>query len=352
LTERLPILTILHRLTWLIQAVVLLCLAAGCGRSSQQQSVLDPDNILSRAEKSHLTQQHQALLRDLDIDFFLVISADPLPEIRREADKLFTTFSVGQSSSQDKGVLLLVDPFRQQVRMEISYSLEATFPDSFVGYIQRRQMLPFFQSGKIGRGIEAAVELLVSRAMAQDSGEKFAPLKEIGPEFLSGGAGTDTGYSSDSIQPLPDTGRPQVPAQSSPEAALAAYKQLLADHNKRPDLELYTPESRAFFSRWTITDGQFDNVLRTLGGNEPELIITLTNRAVIRYPVNQRQLSPFFLRKGERGWMFDFATMHKCIGFNHKNQWHFPTTDHPYMFGFSKIRFDGNGFPFKDASAQ
>ena len=29
-----------------------------------------------------------------------------------------------------------------------------------------------------------------------------------------------------------------------------------------------------------------------------------------------------FLEKGNRGWMMDFASMTKLIGFNHKNQWH------------------------------
>jgi len=244
-------------------------------------------------------------------------------------------------------VLLLVDPVQQQVRIEISYSLEPVFPDSFVGYIQRRQMLPFFNTGRIGQGIEAAIELLVARVMNATAGEPFDPIKEIGPAFLSGGAGADIGYGANDTLPRPaETGK-QVSAQPSPQEALEAYKTVVANHNKRADLMLYSPESRIFFSRWTVTDAQFDNVLRGLRSHEPEKIIIRDSRAVIRYPVMQREQSPFLLVRGDEGWMFDFATMNRVIGMNHKNQWHFLKQDHPYMFGFKDLHFDKNGFPFK-----
>ena len=57
------------------------------------------------------------------------------------------------------------------------------------------------------------------------------------------------------------------------------------------------------------------------------------------------QASPFFLEKGRQGWMLDFVSMSKLIGFNHKNQWHLRQRNHKYMFGFKGISFDKNGFP-------
>jgi hypothetical protein len=47
----------------------------------------------------------------------------------------------------------------------------------------------------------------------------------------------------------------------------------------------------------------------------------------------------------EQGWMLDFASMHRFVGFNHPNQWHFKDLEHPYMFAFHEWRFDTNGFP-------
>ncbi len=43
--------------------------------------------------------------------------------------------------------------------------------------------------------------------------------------------------------------------------------------------------------------------------------------------------------------MLDVAAMHRWIGFNHQNQWHFKTPDHPYRFAFADLRFDAHGFP-------
>jgi hypothetical protein len=67
----------------------------------------------------------------------------------------------------------------------------------------------------------------------------------------------------------------------------------------------------------------------------------------MRYPVSNRHAHPFFFRRGERGWMLDFAAMNRTIGFNHKNQWFFRTTDHPFMFGFEDLTFDRHGFPHR-----
>ena len=52
---------------------------------------------------------------------------------------------------------------------------------------------------------------------------------------------------------------------------------------------------------------------------------------------------------GCSGWMLDFAGMSRWIGFNHKNQWHFRTLDHPYRFALEDLVFDRHGFPHEKA---
>jgi hypothetical protein len=328
-------------------AVLLLFVLSCCSTTPESKGVLDPDSLLSADQRTRIIQQHKVLLDELDIDFFLVITPTAVADIDREAAQWFSRHNVGTSSRKQQGVLFLVDPLQQHLKIEISYSLEATFPDSFIGYIERQQMLPFFNSGRIGQGIEAAVELLVNRAVAAAAGTAFAPLQKLDPAFLSGGAGAETGYGEETPLLSPADNNKQISAQPTPQEALAAYKTVLATHNKRADLGLYTPQTRSFFSKWTVTDAQFDNVLHKLRTSSPEKIITMDNLAVIRYPVDERQLSPFLLVRGAWGWMFDFAAMHRVIGINHKNQWHFLSIDHPYMFAFTDWQFDTNGFPFK-----
>ena len=332
-----------HPLIWLLLPV----LFVAC--SSEVSGLDDRAGLLEQGQRQRILSMHQALLRDQDIDFSLLVSDKPLDNINSATAGLFASLEVGRKSSSHSGVLLVVDPFNHQVRTEISYSLEPIFPDSFVGYIQRRQMLPFFVDNKLGQGIEATVELFVARAQKTTEGIPFDPGSEIGSEFLSGGGGTLTGFARNRAEPVAGEDS-QVPAQPSPRAALAAYRQLLAAHNKRSDLGIYTPESRNFFSHWTLTDAQFDHVLESLSSSEPEKIFIVGNRAVIRYPITKRQLSPFFLIHGKEGWMFDFVTMNRVIRMNHKNQWHFSTLDHPYEFGFRDQRFDSNGFPHRPAT--
>ena len=67
--------------------------------------------------------------------------------------------------------------------------------------------------------------------------------------------------------------------------------------------------------------------------------------AVIRFPVSNRQTSPYFLEKGHEGWMIDFYSMNQLIRFNHKNQWHFIKSEHKFAFAFTDLHFDKHGFP-------
>ena len=329
-------------LLFLIPALLL----TACSDRSAEKTVYDPGKLLSADQQQRIRDSHRALLTDLDIDFLLVISDREIPDISNRGAELFQKYQVGQASKRQQGVLLLVDPVGKQVRLEISYSLEPIFPDSFVGYIQRRQMLPFFQAGQIGHGLEATVELLVNRAVQADQGNPFDPAAEFGSQYLSGGAGANIAYDQ-TVPARSEQSSGQVSAQPTPQKALTAYLQVLATYNKRPDLQLYSPKNRIFFSKWVMTDAQFDNVRHGLAEQPPEQIFIQGDRAVIRYPVEQRNLSPFFLVHGDQGWMFDFATMNKVLGFNHKNQWHFRSYKHSYAFGFTDLHFDSNGFPFR-----
>ena len=137
-------------------------------------------------------------------------------------------------------------------------------------------------------------------------------------------------------------------AQPTVKDTLDKYIEMLRLHIKDPNLGVYTPETRKFFSNWVVTDAQQDNERQVIEDAMPtSKIFTKDNLAVIRFSADLRQASPFFLEKGGQGWMLDFASMSKIIGFNHKNQWHLRQRKHKYMFGFKGVYFDKNGFPHK-----
>ena len=143
-------------------------------------------------------------------------------------------------------------------------------------------------------------------------------------DHLSGGAGARVDVAIGSGPP--DKGKASPDARFEPQATpletLEEYKKVLHLRIKDPDLGIYTPETRAFFRKWMVTDAQQDNELRgLLQASEPR-ILTQGERAVIRFPVGDRRSAPLFLQRGDQGWMLDFASLHRFVGFNHRNQWH------------------------------
>ena len=50
------------------------------------------------------------------------------------------------------------------MRLEVARELESVFVDSFVAFVEREQMAPFFAARRVGDGIVAASELFASRA--------------------------------------------------------------------------------------------------------------------------------------------------------------------------------------------
>jgi hypothetical protein len=331
---------------------LLLVMSIGAGCSQDPAFVQDRAGLLGASEKDRLTRICRTLLTDVDIHMMTIILAAPSTDINAEAAAEFQAARLGEQTAGARGLLFLVDPAGKRVRLEVGYDLEAIFTDAFVGYIERSQMVPFFQSGRVGPGIEATVELLVARALGKDgffeTTASFVLPEDL--EHLSGGAGARTDVEIGAGLPAKKTSTraPEFTAQSTPRETLDKYAQVLSLRIKDPELGIYTPESRAFFRKWLVTDAQQDNELRRLerirGAAETVISEAL---AVIRFPVTDRHANPFFLRRGEQGWMLDFAAMHRSIGFNHKNQWFFRSTDHPFMFAFGDLVFDRHGFPHR-----
>ncbi|SHJ12406.1 uncharacterized protein SAMN02745165_01641 [Malonomonas rubra DSM 5091] len=302
--------------------------------------VQDDAALLSDAQRQRLETFQTLLLEEQDVELHLVILERAAVDLDQEALELFEQKRIGGQTSGARGLLLVVDPISEQARIEVGYDLEGVFPDGFIASLEYDQMLPFFQSDRVGHGVEALTELLVARLQGASAETSAAAGKH-----LSGGAGARIATSGEVEQPQaaqPDRYLPQA----DPLATLDAYRQSLRDRSKDPELEIYTEETRAFFRQWLVTDAQQQNALRELDKVWSLADVRVKDAmAVIRYPVKERQASPYFLRQSEFGWQLDFATMTKTVGFNHRNQWHFRSREHPYMFAFADWRFDKNGFP-------
>lgn len=329
-----------------------LCLGVIFGCSTGNHEFLeDPANFLSASEKERIEQFHAILLKEEDIHFKVVFLRDVADDIDQKAVTLFDQYKLGAKTRAARGVLFLVDAKAEKVRMEIGYDLEAVFPDGFVGYVEEKQMAPFFAAGKIGAGVEATVELFVARAMKAAEIGPFAEdeIKKggVGERFSGGaGAGIDVHIGSRFPEKVAVTNPDEFVAQPDPHLTLEKYLLALFRHVKDPNLGIYTPDTRRFFSQWVVTAAQQDHEFRELSQRISEGFLVISGgKAVIRFPLANRQSSPYFFRKDDEGWMLDFVGMSRWIQFNHKNQWHFKTLEHPYMFAFKDVLFDRHGFP-------
>jgi hypothetical protein len=299
--------------------------------------------LLTAGEHERIEAYHRRLLEDLDIHLHVIILEQPSADIDALAVKLFEAYGLGKTTRAARGVLLLVDPQGKQVRLEVGYDLEGTFTDLLVSRVEREQMVPFFQAGRVGSGLEATVELLVAEALKQPE-ETIAGKPQL--NRLSGGGGARTGVDIGTGAPVKsgavNSGR--FAPGADPLDTLRVYREVLREAVKDPDLAIYTPESREFFRKWLVTDAQQANELQSLGtmlaGSE---VRSSEIYAVVRADPGGAR-APYFMRRGEAGWQLDFVTMSRVIGFNHLNQWHFRTLNHPYMFAFADWTFDRNGF--------
>jgi len=327
--------------------------AMGCKNNNDAHLFVDDQaELLKSEQRERIVALNQRLLEDLEIHFLVVTLESPAVDLDAKAVELFDARALGEKTSGARGMLFLVDPKGKAVRLETGYDLEGIFTDAFVGYVEREQMLPFFAAGRIAPGIEATVELLVDRALKanEDADDALAWNGKTPKGHLSGGGGAKTDIHVG--DQLPEKSASLLARdfgpQPSPMQALEKYMQVLSQHIKDPDLGIYTPRTRDFFRQWVVTNAQQDNGLRSLERvvQAAETLVE-DDLGVIRFPVEDRHASPYFLEKGDQGWMLDFYAMNQLIRFNHKNQWHFKKTEHKFSFAFTDLRFDTHGFPHK-----
>jgi uncharacterized protein len=307
-------------------------------------SVVDSAALLSESERRSIASYHDRLLADHDIDY-RVVTARTGGDADRAGHEAFAALGVGERGGSGRGLLLLIDPSADRVRLEVGAGLEGVFTDAFVAYLEQRQMVPFFRDDRVADGILATTELIVARAQKVAAGEAFDPTAAAG--FSLGGASTAAriGAGRDRTWARDHS---QVAPAATPEATVAAYLAAMAARNGRPDLAVYSEDSREMLGSWTMTPAQMDSVVRTYRAcRDGEVRYSGSgDLAVIRYAPAARRCSPWFLRRERGGWTLDLVATQRVIRFNHRNQWRMPDPDgHPYAFAFAEWRFDRQGFP-------
>jgi len=319
-------------------AVIATALLVACGETREAAEsaafVDDRAGLLGPAEVAGVTAWHEALLAQYGIDY-RVLTVAGSEDLAALAVRHFERGGVGSLSPQGRGLLLVIDAGGERVRLEVARSLEGVFVDSFVAFIEREQMAPFFAAGRVGDGIVAASELVAGRA---EQAIAMAALEDGDAPASSTGAGAESaatvgsGYERPTARAAVDTH-----AQGSPLEAVAAYVAAMAAYDADAALDLYTPATRKMLAGHVMTRGQMDNLVRTYRACPEARVRQQGDHAVVDHPGEAGGCAPWFVERGADGlWRLDLLTMQQAIRFDTRNRWRVaaPAALGPFAFAF------------------
>ena len=307
--------------------------------------VQDDAGLMTAEQQAAIARYHEHLLTAHDIDY-RVITESHLSDIKEAAVLRFRELGQSSRSRSGRGLLLLIDRASSQVRLEVGYPLEGAFPDAFVDYVERQQMVPFFELDRVADGIVATTELIAARA--QDAAEEMASATEAWVASSGGAGAVAEARLGASPSPIPTPAKSSARPGDAPEATLRAYLQAMAAHDRNPELPIYTPETQAMLRHWLMTPAQMDNVVVTYRRcrSQPLIVAPGGVHAVIRYPPSDRACAPFFFQRIRGAWLLDLTVMQHAIRFGPDNAWRLvPGVKHPYTFAFQDWGLDVRGVP-------
>ncbi len=317
------------------------------GDAGAETLVQDQPGLLTPAQRGQIEDYHAAILEAYDLDYRVVVLSGA-PDVNAEAARHFAETRIGNLSATGRGLLLVIAPEIDKVRIEVGRSLEPVFTDAFVAYIEERQMVPFFRSNRVADGILATTELIADRAGGGERSAAFADPAGGAPEPSAGGGARVTvrigaGYERS------QAGDAGASAKGlAPEEVVAAYVDAMAAGNASPDLDIFTGATREMMRNWVVTPAQMRSVVETYRGCSPPRLFQSAKQAVVRYPAAERGCAPYFLWWSDGAWRLDLATMFREIRFNHRNEWHFSGgVPAEFAFAFEDWRFDRHGFPHR-----
>lgn len=281
--------------------------------------VEDRAQLLTATERAGISGWHAALLAQYDIDY-RVLTVDSADDLSALAARSFEAAQIGQRSSAGRGLLLVVDAAGERVRLEVSRELEAVFVDSFVAFVEREQMAPFFAAGRIGDGIVATGELIAGRADAAIAGGELVG-RAVEASSAGAGAESRTHANSGYVRPQATTAV-DTRAGPAPLDTVAAYVAAMAAHDASADLDLYTAETRQMLAGHVVTRAQMDNLVRTYRDCPAPRARIEGDVAVVDHPGESGSCAPWLLQRGADGrWRLDLVTMQRALRFDTRNHW-------------------------------
>jgi hypothetical protein len=284
--------------------------------------VRDETGLLSSYDFEKLNECLKWIFVESDIDArVLLLKGTGGVSIEDLAARQFKEMHIGGRSHDARGLLMLYDFGGKRLRLEVGYGLEGIITDAFVGYLTREHMKAFFQSKKIGIGVNFTLRILQQRIREAVLGNDFDPrvLQSLPKSAeLSGGAGATTKLSPEDLKSgfinVRSNGAESQLYGAAPSVSEAYRRYLLwmAQPDFNPEADLFTAGSRRYMSRLPMSRGYFDYILLSESGRTYKFVER--DELALLFFTNTPLVCPHFFRKSDAGWQMDIeAEIHNTV---------------------------------------
>ncbi len=294
--------------------------------------------IITNMRANQLDDYHNELLRLYDIDF-RVYTANNMGDIDSVTNKKFRELKVGSLSKTGHGVLFAVDPIQNRARMEVSAGLEGVFPDAFVSYIERKNMVEYFKVGQIPEGIVSSTQFVFDRAKENASGLAFDAGRLANVSIGAGAqvpARINAGKSENIIMPSDAA----IERKLEPLEAFMMFLNAMKQGEMRYDPLIFTKQSLAMVRGAVIPPALVEQTYKKFSSCTVDAVKINGDYAVIRFLIQNHQCMPYFMKKEDGLWKFDLPGM-TAITSNFEDVWAINAdAASNYMFAFEDWRME------------
>jgi len=263
-------------------------------------------------------------------------SLDNIRTVEEAAVEILNNWKIGKDYN-GRGIVLFFAEKEKKIKLEVSYELEDVFTDIFCGFVEDKQLRPYFLGGQLGIGLLAVMEEIENRSQIKHQDDYTGKIiSGLDDALLSGGAGAkrellefekETVESSGSLFPAGKT-----PAQGW-ETLINSWRKKTRD----PNLGVYTEITRlAYRDYQNLPDSRYNEDVKTYGRKFFE-IIQNENYAVIFFGNKKGwENAPFLFCKTSDGWQFDIVHQRKYIRMGPNPKWGIERANYPYVDLLSK----------------
>lgn len=324
-------------------------------RPSDKRWCFDFTNTLPGDIIRRVDNEGYSIQKHFDVDFVvLIIPSLKGREIASLTTELFTNWQIGKRTKGKKGILILIAKQEQQIKIEVGYDLEFVYTDMYIGQVEREFLKEFLEQADWDRGLlstlENFLERLYRKNLVGDVREATAPEYDL--KYYSQGAGAQTGFifGEALTKPLPKTPfelRNYFGPQPTPRECFERYMELLTLNLGDHTLDIYSDQSKIFYSHWRTSSGQRRAEYDAARGKiyvvkqQGKYAVVM---APVTTPINDFICQcPYFFVRGDAGWQIDINTMSRSLMMGGPT-WHFISIAHPYMFAFKDYLLKTNRY--------